>query len=141
MGSKLGLILALVGGALYLWAGVTTSVNASTLDSITSLITNNVPQFSSYLIPTVKWVTTFGGAGVILGGLIAYFSSSQFHEYGGYIILLSSLGGILAYGAIIFEAQQSGVFSQSLQFISSFFINMGPGLVASVLSILAYLKK
>jgi hypothetical protein len=141
MGSKLGLMLALAGGVLYILVGVTTSVNASALDAISSLITNNIPQYSSYIIPTVKWFTGLGGVGVILGGLIVFFTSGQIHEYGGYIILLSALGGILSYGSILYEAQMAGVFSQSSIVIMGLLVNLGPGLLASALSVMAYLKR
>jgi hypothetical protein len=141
MGSKLGLILALAGGVLYILVGVTTSVSASALDAISSLITNNIPMYSSYLIPIVKWFTGLGGVGVVLGGLIVFFTSGQIHEYGGYIILVSALGGIMSYGSILYEAEQAGVFSQSASLIMGFLVNLGPGLLASVLSVMAYLKR
>jgi hypothetical protein len=108
MGSKLGLMLALAGGVLYILVGVTTSVSSSALDAISSLITNNIPMYSSYIIPIVKWFTGLGGVGVVLGGLIVFFTSGQIHEYGGYIILLSALGGIMSYGSILYEAQMAG---------------------------------
>jgi hypothetical protein len=141
MGSKLGLTLALAGGVLYILVGVTTSVSASALDAISSLITNNIPMYSSYLIPIVKWFTGLGGVGVVLGGLIVFFTSGQIHEYGGYIILVSALGGIMSYGSILYEAEQAGVFSQSASLIMGFLVNLGPGLLASVLSVMAYLKR
>jgi hypothetical protein len=141
MGSKLGLILALAGGLLYILVGVTTSVSASALDAISSLIINNIPMYSSYIIPIVKWFTGLGGVGVILGGLIVFFSSGQIHEYGGYIIILSALGGILSYASILYTAQQAGVFSQSVTLITGFLVNLGPGLLASALSVLAYIKR
>jgi hypothetical protein len=135
------LMLALAGGVLYILVGVTTSVSASALDAISSLITNNIPMYSSYLIPIVKWFTGLGGVGVVLGGLIVFFTSGQIHEYGGYIILVSALGGIMSYGSILYEAEQAGVFSQSASLIMGFLVNLGPGLLASVLSVMAYLKR
>ena len=141
MGSKLGLTLALAGGMLYILVGVTTSVSASALDAINSLITNNIPMYSSYIIPMVKWFTGLGGVGVVLGGLIVFFTSGQIHEYGGYIILLSALGGILTYGSILYEAQIAGVFSQSATLITGFLVKLGPRLLASALSVMAYLKR
>jgi hypothetical protein len=141
MGSKLGLIFALVGGALYIYMGVTTSVSTSALDLINSLITRAIPEFASTIIPVVKWFTGLGGVGVILGGLVSFFGSGKIKEYGGYIILLSALGGILSYGAILYEAYQAGVFNKPYDVITTFFINLGPGLLGSVLSVLAYLKR
>lgn len=141
MGSKLGLIFALAGGALYIYMGVTTSVSTSALDLINSLITRSIPEFASTIIPVVKWFTGLGGVGVILGGLVSFFSSGKTKEYGGYIILLSALGGILSYGAIIYEAERAGVFKQSYDVITNFFINLGPGLLGSALSVLAYFKR
>jgi hypothetical protein len=79
--------------------------------------------------------------GVVLGGLIVFFTSGQIHEYGGYIILLSALGGIMSYGSILYEAEQAGVFSQSAPLIMGFLTTLGPGFLASVLSIMAYFKR
>jgi hypothetical protein len=141
MGSKIGLILALAGGALYFYMGVTTSVSASALDKINQLIILLYPQFSSTIIPIVKWFTGLGGVGVILGGLLSFFSSGTIKQYGGYIILLSALGGILSYGSIIFEAYQAGMFSKTNEVLMNFLITLGPGLLASILSVLAYFKR
>ena len=141
MGSKLGLIFALSGGLLYFYMGVTTFVSASALDTISSLITQAIPGYSSQIIPIVKWLTSLGGAGVILGGLLSYFGSGAIKQYAGYIIILSALGGILFYGSIIFEAYQAGLFSKSNDLITKFFLNLGPGLLGSALSVLAYLKR
>ena len=141
MGSKLGLIFALSGGILYFYMGVTTFVSSSALDTINSLITQAIPGFSSQIIPIVKWLTSLGGAGIILGGLLSYFGSGAIKQYAGYIIILSALGGIIFYGSIIFEAYQAGVFSKSNDIITKFFINLGPGLLGSALSVLAYFKQ
>jgi len=141
MGSKLGLVFALAGGILYIYMGVTTSVSASALDTISSLITQSIPGYSSQIIPIVKYFTSLGGAGVILGGLLSYFGSGTIKEYAGYIIILSALGGILFYGAILYEAFQAELFSKSNDVITNFFIGLGPGLLASALSVLAYFKR
>ena len=62
-------------------------------------------------------------------------------QYGGYIILLSALGGILSYGSIILEAYQAGMFNKTNEVLMNFLITLGPGLLASILSVLAYFKR
>ncbi len=138
MGSKVGLIFALAGGALYIANGVTTSVSTEALRMIDSFISMQFPSFSSYLIPIVQWLTGLGGVGVMLGGVVAYFG---FKEYGGYIIILSALGGIISYGTLLYSAQQSGLLSQPFSQASYFLVSLGPGFAASLLSVLAYLKR
>ena len=140
MGSKLSLLSAVIGGAIFIYIGIATSASASALDMINSLIIQYSPGYSSTIIPIIKWVTGIGGFGVVLGGLVAYFGSGQFKQFGGYMIILSALGGILSYAAILYDAQQSGLFSQSWNVIQNFLITSGPGLLASLLSVLAFLK-
>lgn len=60
---------------------------------------------------------------------------------GGYIIILSALGGILSYGTLVYNAEATGVFSQPFNQIAVFLFGLGPGLAASLLSLLAYVKR
>ncbi len=60
MGSKTGLILAVVGGVLYIINGVTTSVSKQALDLITSFLTMQFPASANTLVPIVQWLTGLG---------------------------------------------------------------------------------
>jgi hypothetical protein len=138
LGSKIGLALAIAGGALYIIYGVATSVSQQVLNIITSYLTLTFPGLSNILIPIVQWLTGLGGVGVILGGVVSYVGLKKI---GGIIIILSVLGGILSYGMYLYAAQQAGLFSQPMDQITAAFLNLGLGFVATVLSILAYLKR
>ena len=72
MGSKTGLVLAVVGGALYIIAGVTNSVSRQVLNKITPYLSIAYPNFSNTLIPIVQLLSEIGGVGVILGGIVPY---------------------------------------------------------------------
>jgi hypothetical protein len=138
LGSKIGLALAIAGGALYIIYGVATSVSQQVLNIITSYLTLTFPGLSNILIPIVQWLTGLGGVGVILGGVVSYVGLKKI---GGIIIILSVLGGILSYGMYLYAAQQAGLFSQPMDQITAAFLNLGLGFVATVFSILAYLKR
>ncbi len=138
MGSKIGLILAIVGGALYIIAGLTLSVSQQVLDIITSYLSLSYPSFSNILIPIVQWLSEVGGVGVILGGIVSYAVSKRI---GGIIIILSILGGVIYYGTYLYGGWQAGLFSQPLGQIVTAFMNLGLGFVGTVLSILAYIKR
>jgi hypothetical protein len=138
LGSKIGLALAIAGGALYIIYGVATSISQQVLNIITSYLTLTYPGLSNILIPIVQWLTGLGGVGVILGGVVSYVGLKRI---GGIIIILSVLGSILSYGMYLYAAQQAGLFSQPMDQITAAFLNLGLGFVATVLSILAYLKR
>ncbi len=138
MGSKIGLILALAGGILYIINGVTTSVSTTAMNLITTFVTSQFPSYASYVIPIIQWLTGLGGIGVILGGVVCFMGAKQ---YGGYIIILSALGGILSYGVTVYNAQAAGLFSQPFSQVSVFLIGLGPGFAACILSLLAYVKR
>ena len=138
MGSKIGLILAVAGGVLYIINSVTTFVSEQVLDLITSYLTMQFSAYAGTLIPIVKWLTGLGGVGVILGGIVSFLG---FRKYGGYIIILSVLGGILSYGTFLYSAQQSGLLSRPMDQIAASIVGLGSGLLATVLSILAYIKR
>jgi len=138
LGSITGLILAIVGGVLYIINGVTTSVSKQALDLITSFFTMQFPAYADILVPIVQWLTGLGGVGVIIGGIVSFVG---FKKYGGYIIILSVLGGILSYGTFLYSAQQTGLLSQPLDQIVASIVGLGSGFLATVLSILAYIKR
>jgi hypothetical protein len=138
LGSKIGLILAVAGGVLYIINSVTTLVSQSVLDLITSYLTMQFSAYAGTLIPIVKWLTGLGGVGVILGGMVSFVG---FKKIGGYIIILSVLGGILSYGTFLYSAQQSGLLSGPFDQIAASFVGLGSGFLATVLSILAYIKR
>ncbi len=138
MGSKIGLVLAIVGGALYIVYGITASVSQQVLSILTSYLSLSYPGFSNILIPIVQWLTSVGGIGVIVGGIVAYVGLKRI---GGYIIILSILGSIISYGMYLYTAQQAGLFSQPIDQITAAFTNLGLGFVATILSILAYIKR
>jgi hypothetical protein len=138
LGSKIGLALALVGGALYLIAGITNAVSPQVLNIITSFLSFSYPGFSNILNSIVQWLSGLGGIGVILGGIVSYVG---FKRYGGIIILLSILGGVIHYGTYLYGAQQAGLFSQPAGQIVTAFLSLGLGFLATVLSIAAYIKR
>ncbi len=138
MGSKIGLLLAVVGGTLYIIAGLTLSVSQQVLNMITSYLTMSYPSFSNILIPIVQWLSEVGGVGVILGGIVSYVGSKRI---GGIIIILSILGGVIYYGTYLYGAWQAGLFSQPLGQVVAAFLNLGLGFFGTVLSLLAYIKR
>ncbi len=138
MGSKIGLILAVVGGSLYIIAGVTNSVSPQVLNIITSYLSLSYPGYSNILIPIVQWLSEVGGIGVILGGIVSYVG---FKRIGGIIIALSILGGIIFYGTYVYSAWQAGLFGRPMDQIISAFLNLGLGFFATALSVGAYIKQ
>jgi len=72
LGSKIGLALAVVRGALYIIAGVTNSVSQQVLFITTSYLSIAYLNFSNILIPIVQSLSKIGGIGVILGGIVSY---------------------------------------------------------------------
>ncbi len=72
MGSKIELVMAVVGRALYRIADATNSVSQRVLNMITSYLSISYPNFSNILIPTVQWLSEIGGVGVILGGIASH---------------------------------------------------------------------
>ncbi len=116
---------------------MTTAVSPQVLDLLTSYLTSMYPNYSNILIPIAQWLTGLGGVGVIIGGIVSYIG---FQRYGGIIIILSILGGIVSYGTFLYTAQQTGLFNQPVQQILTVFPNLGLGFVATVLSIIAYIK-
>lgn len=134
MGSKVGLGLALIGGILYIVTGVTTYVDPEVMALITAYVTVRYPTFADTLIPIIRWLTTIGGIGVIIGGIVAYVDQP---EIGKWIIIISILGGMIAYGLLLYFGYQAGVFNQPYNEIIEFLIGLGTGLIATIISILA----
>lgn len=135
--SLIGLVFAVAGGILYIIEDVTTSVSSDVISLITQFASLQYPTMKSFIVPVIETLVTLGGIGVILGGVVAYAGSRR---YGGYIILLSILGGLLSYGTRLFTAYQAGIFEGTAAEISVFLRGMGLGVVAVVLSVLAYMR-
>ncbi len=138
LGSKIGLVHAVVGGALYIIAGLTLSVSQQVLSIITSYLSLSYPGFSNILIPIVQWLSEVGGIGVILGGIVSY---AGLKRIGGIIIALSVLGGVIYYGTYLYSAWQAGLFSQPEGQVIAAFLNLGLGFFGTVLSVAAYIKR
>ncbi len=138
LGSKIGLVLAVVGGLLYIIAGITLSVSQQVLNMITSYLSMSYPGFSNILVPIVQWLSEVGGIGVILGGIVSYVG---FKRIGGIIIVLSVLGGVIYYGTYLYSAWQAGLFSQPVGQVMAAFLDLGLGFFGTVLSVAAYIKR
>lgn len=137
MGSKAGLGLALVGGILYIVTSITTSVRPEVIELIKAFVALQFPGFENTLMTIITWLIALGGIGVILGGIVAYLG---YEQGGGYIIILSALGGIISYGSTLYFAYQAGVFQQPYSEIIEYLSGLGIGLLAIILCLLAFVK-
>jgi hypothetical protein len=135
-GSIVGLVIALAAGALYIAENVTTSVSSNIIDLITQFVALQYPTLKNLIIPIIKTLTTLGGIGIILGGIASFAGAKRI---GGYVILLSALGGIISYGTRLFTAYQSGLLGGAASDVFVFMRGMGLGLVAVALSLVAYM--
>lgn len=132
---KIGFVLALIGGVLYLIAGVTTAVNPYIWNYITLYLSGYIPQYTNIALEVLKFVVSWGGIGILIGAVIAAFISKSF---GGKIILISMLGGLVSYGLTLYFAYENGLFDQPISSIIDFIFSLGMGLGAVAISLISY---
>jgi hypothetical protein len=129
---KVGFVFLLIGGALLVVAGVSLALDAATRAMIESLINTYVAAGLGTLVSNLLYLlTSFGGVGVILGGIL-WFAAGQgcLARIGSFIAGVSAFGATYQVIMAVIVAYQTGVFSLPIHQILAYFAGLGIGFAA-----------
>ncbi|MFW9831257.1 MAG: hypothetical protein ACFFD8_05735 [Candidatus Thorarchaeota archaeon] len=134
----IGFILLLIGGGLLLFSGTSLALDPATALLIANFLNTILgPPTGDTLVSILIFLTSIGGILILIGAIIWYATGSGFFAIIGKILV--SIGSFTAFYYVVNQliiAWGSGIFSQPIEVILSYFLGLGLGFAAVVMIVI-----
>ncbi len=131
---NIGIILAVMGGVMYITNSVTTQIPPEIIQYIEKTIKESKLEFITYILVALKKIIQAGGLSVIIGALVSLYNG----RIGSFFILFGIAGGLFFYAPDLIQDFNKGNIPGDVVKIAEYIYQKGYGFLGVTLSFFSF---
>lgn len=131
---NIGIILAVMGGVLYITNSVTTQIPPEVIQYIEKTIKETKLEFITYILVALKKIIQAGGLSVVIGALVSLYNG----RIGSFFILFGIAGGLFFYTPDLIQDFNKGNIPGDVMKIMEYIYKKGYGFLGVTISFFSF---